>query len=352
MSESSSAPRIAIRFGTASAPAKPTNGRKVGQPRPPSTLGKRQRPNALNDGSDSDDDDINSIAGKYQTVTTIGDDSPRTEFKNPSRNSRSEAPFIISGHKNRDWKAEVKAQKGNHHSATKDTQPADQDKEIKWGLNVTKKPSATAGAVTQHLDSPHENPHDQVSSPKSQDVGKDQPVSDDADAIDALLGRRKPGNELIIKEASKGKKTISEGDAYHKMMQEAADVPTLDEYDEIPEGGFGAAMLRGMGWTGDEGESKPRVVKRRPNLAGLGATEDEEIRKAELAKKHGHRDRRPRLDEYRRDREKERQDREDRRKESYKSERDRERRYRHDHRHSDRDHDRDSHTSRYRYRDR
>lgn len=199
-------------------------------------------------------------------------------------------------------------------------------------VNLDERPSRDEGSITTDRGVVH--PSDET----------DVPTNEDTDAIDALLGKkRKFAKDLVIEGKSRHSTptTLSEQDAYRRRMEEAAEVATIDEYDQIPEGEFGAAMLRGMGWNGEERGAKPKEVKKRPNLMGLGSKEDEEIRKGELARKHGHRERRPRLDEYRRDKEKERQDRGDRRGDSYKSERERERRdYGHSHH---RDRDRDSH---------
>ncbi|KAI5922132.1 DExH-box splicing factor binding site-domain-containing protein [Camillea tinctor] len=372
MSESASssqAPRIAIKFGASSSSApKSTNGaRKPSQSQPPSSLGKRQRPHALNHQSDSEDDD-DEDTGRHEAITSLGTDLPTREAKkrnaDTSKSGRANAPYVIGGHKNRDWKAELRAQRGTgnprrdepREDSSKDTEPADQDKQIKWGLNVSKKPTEEEAA---HSDADVSGKQDtSAAGPEAQpsDDTRQHPQDDDKDAIDALLGKkRNPAKDLVIKgsrgnsESTSMPTEMSEQDSYQRAMQEAAEVSTIEEYNEIPEGEFGAAMLRGMGWKGEDIGSKPKEVKRRPHLMGLGSKEDEEIRKGELARKHGHRERRPRLDEYKRDREKQRRDRDDRYRDSYKSERERERE-RHsnsyDHRHGDRHRDRDSHRHR------
>ncbi|CAJ2507059.1 Uu.00g082450.m01.CDS01 [Anthostomella pinea] len=361
------APRIAIKFGaSSSSSSKATNGsRKAGQTQPPSTLGKRPRPNALNHGSESGDDD--DSAGRYEAVTLLGDDTSTREGKRrdvkSSNTGNARAPYVISGHTNRDWKADLKARRGGNKSApheaqakwdstNKDMEPADQDKQIKWGLTVTKTSTEEEnGAASDAISDEQISTRIVSKSETPADDSHQTAPDDDKDAMDALLGKQKLTKDLIIKSTSKGNTSanFSEQDAYQQRVQEAAEVSTVDEYDEIPEGEFGAAMLRGMGWNGEERGSKLKEVKRRPNLMGLGSKEDEEIKKAELAKKHGHRERRPRLDEYRRDREKFRQDRDGRHKESCKSERERERRGpAYGDRYTDNHRDRDSHKHRSR----
>lgn len=342
------APRIAIKFGAPS--SKPSNGaKKPTHAQPPSTLGKRQRPQVLNDDSESGSDEERD--GRHEAVTTLGGDLSDSETKRRNlkrdKSKRSDAPYVITGHKNRDWKAELKAQKATRDagvSGAAEREPADQDKQIKWGLTVTKK---TTPGEAENLDENSRSQRNTTVDPDtSRDDGPEASKNEDNDAMDALLGKkRKSAKDLVIEDTQKRSTPTapSEEDVYRRRMEEAAEVSTIEEYDQIPEGEFGAAMLRGMGWNGEERGSKPKEVKRRPNLMGLGSKEDEEIKKAELARKNGHRERRPRLDEYRRDKEKERQDREDRRGGSYKSERERERereRRDHSHSHSHRDRDR------------
>ncbi|KAI0447976.1 DExH-box splicing factor binding site-domain-containing protein [Xylaria telfairii] len=344
-------PRIAIKFASSSAGSHPprnaTNRR--GPSQPSSALGKRQRPNALHHDSDSGEDD--DTIGKHEAVTTISDDITASGGSDLSVGKRRKE-YVISSQKNRDWKADVKGRKGDktgasHTSSIKnrnlETAPADQDTEIKWGLNVTKKPT--------HDDTPspdNDSEEKKIGVPGIGTTLPQSPIDADKDAMDALLGKRKPAQRLIIKDsATSSKPQFSDQDAYQRGVQEAAEVSTIEEYSEIPEGEFGAAMLRGMGWKGEEFGSKPKEAKRRPHLMGLGSKEDEEIKKAELARRHGHRERRPRLDEYRRDREQEKEKRNGRYRDSYKSEREREQREQnYDHKHRNRRRERDDRSSR------
>ncbi|KAI0097096.1 DExH-box splicing factor binding site-domain-containing protein [Daldinia grandis] len=351
----SPAPRIAIKFGTSSSSKSANGAKKQIRSQPPSTLGKRQRPHVLGHDSDSGSDDD----ARHEVITAIGDDVSESEAKRrhpkTDKSGRANAPYVIAGHQNRDWKAELKAQKGTKDGlpsrragsgVSVERDPADQDKQIKWGLTVTKKP---VQGDTDNLDESPSRDEGPTTTERGAVHPSDEsevPTNEDTDAIDALLGKkRKFTKDLIIegKPEHSTPTTLSEQDAYRRRMEEAAEVSTIDEYDQIPEGEFGAAMLRGMGWNGEERGAKLKEVKKRPNLMGLGSKEDEEIRKGELARKHGHRERRPRLNEYKRDKEKERRDRDDRRGDSYKSERERERERR-EYGHSyHRDQDRDNH---------
>ncbi|RYP10451.1 hypothetical protein DL764_000634 [Monosporascus ibericus] len=354
--QTAQAPRIAIKFGTNSFTAKPKKGLKnENSSKTSSSLGKRQRSHAFSHDSDSAEDD--ELGGRHEVVTTFGangaeNDAERRGLK-VSKGQGAAAPLVISGHKNRDWKSEAKARKGNNllphevqvqaaNQASKETDPADQDKQIKWGLTVTKKERAEISTNSDEAaEEKHSLPEQEMD--RDSDTTK-QPNDVEGEAMDALLGKkRKSARDLIIKDASGPEESprISEQDAYRRGLEEAAEVSTIEEYDAIPDGEFGAAMLRGMGWKGEERAPKPKEHVRRPHLMGLGAKEDEELKKAEMAKKGGHRERRPRLNEYRASKESERRSREDRRPESYKNERDREKyTYSHGHRNGDRDRDR------------
>ncbi|KAI1456737.1 DExH-box splicing factor binding site-domain-containing protein [Annulohypoxylon moriforme] len=362
---SNPAPRIAIKFGASSSSSKPINGSKrPTRTQPSSTLGKRHRaqPNTQNFDSHSDSESGEEAGAKHEAITTFGgesSDSDNSEVKRQKvgtdKSKRGAVPFVISGHKDRDWKKELKAQakprgpKEARFNDLKETIPADQDSQIKWGLNTTKKPIS---GDTEQSNDEHSNREESThfnSEKTPRDAVPKVSQSDDNDAMDALLGKKRKSAKDLIIEATPARdtpETPSEVDVYRRRMEEAAEVSTIEEYDQIPDGEFGIAMLRGMGWDGEQRGNKPKEVKKRPNLLGLGAKVDEEIRKGELAQKHGHRERKPRLDEYRRDKEKERQDRESRHGSSYKSERERERRDRDYHTSSSR-HDRDRPSHRY-----
>ncbi|KAJ1337715.1 G patch domain-containing protein [Microdochium nivale] len=346
------APRIAIRFGattSASGATKPSSLARKSNP--PSTLGKRSRPHGLGGDSESEDDEV---VGKLEAVTGFGADG--AEHKAKPRNGRadtaaaSKSPFVIGGHKNRDWKGEIRSRGTNEASiarpsanptndALQETELSDQQKDIQWGLSVSRKEPQCAAKRDADTNDAKSNGTEPPSSP---------PKDEHQDAIDALMGkRRKTEQDIVIaseKSQTKGPTPVDEEDSYRRAVEAAAEVSTVDEYDQIPDGEFGAAMLRGMGWKGEQRAPEAKEVKRRTQFMGLGAKEDQEIKQAELTKKHGHRERRPRLEDYRSSKDKERRDRDDRHRDSYKSERDRERhRDSHARRSNNQDRDRDRH---------
>ena len=71
---------------------------------------------------------------------------------------------------------------------------------------------------------------------------------------------------------------VTEDEAFQQDIGELPESSTLDDYAGMPVSEFGAAMLRGMGWTG-EGKGKknvqPWLPQSRPALLGIGAKEKE-----------------------------------------------------------------------------
>lgn len=71
---------------------------------------------------------------------------------------------------------------------------------------------------------------------------------------------------------------VTEDEAFRQDVEELPESSTLDDYTDMPVSEFGAAMLRGMGWTG-EGKGKkniqPWLPQSRPALLGIGAKEKE-----------------------------------------------------------------------------
>lgn len=314
------APRIAIKFGTsASNSSKSSSGtRKPGQSLPPSALGKRPRSHALNNDSDSEEED--NQYGRHEKVTTIGGKDDANSRQRDTKSARTDSrPLVIACQTEGSWKAEARRKQERPTGQNRETEPADHEKQIKWGLSITKK-SAAAEESTETTQEDHSDDAAPATATPAAKTSDSPPKTMEQSAMDALLGI----------DTEKQKKLVISGseaptDEFKAAVQAAGEVSTIEEYDQIPDGEFGMAMLRGMGYNESKESSRPKEVRRRPALLGLGAKEDEEIKKAELAKKHGHRDRRPRLDEYRRGENEKRQQREEKYSSSYKHERDRER---------------------------
>jgi hypothetical protein len=136
--------------------------------------------------------------------------------------------------------------------------PPKEDKQIHYGLNIRAK-----------------SPEEPVVDANDEEKEK-EPVAEkslDEQAIDALLGNASVDPTHAIPHA------ISNEEAFRRDYDEAPPVPTEDDYDAVPVEGFGAALLRGMGWKDGQpiGKNRGNVIKevkpvdRRPALLGVGA---------------------------------------------------------------------------------
>ncbi|EFQ24979.1 pre-mRNA-splicing factor SPP2 [Colletotrichum graminicola] len=350
MSDGSKAPRIAISFGGSSSTK---NNKRPSRADPPSSLGKRSRTNALGTTFDSDSDgEHDGGRGRHEAITEFGGESKQKEKLRE---------LVIDKQRNRDWKSELRARRGGKNLLPAEVQaqqrqqenaarqqsecePADADKEIQWGLTVKKRKTSEEAAAKPVEDMTTGQPKEEEDRPQEIKV----PRSADEEAMDALLGKKRREEEEVVIQAT-------EQDAYLSDIKHVGEDSTLADYEAIPDGEFGAALLRGMGWDGKlRGPKKKQPTERRQNQLGLGA------KKLEGAEDLGQwnyggkkKSSRPRLDEYRRDEEKKRSERKERRGESYRDERDRERerdrdRDRHGHHDRDRDRDREYYSSRHR----
>ncbi|KAF9545326.1 hypothetical protein EC957_011080 [Mortierella hygrophila] len=62
-----------------------------------------------------------------------------------------------------------------------------------------------------------------------------------------------------------------EVESFQKNLEQLPDEASLEDYEKVPVEEFGAALLRGMGWKGDDNGSDAIEYNRRPALLGLGA---------------------------------------------------------------------------------
>lgn len=319
---------IAIRFGASSASKGLRNSPRA---TPSSALGKRPRPQFTHNDDDSSDEEAE--APQPESITHFGENG--AEYVDDDRARRDR-------HRAEDKKNARRRTKSPTDGASPTLDKPDklEEETVQWGLTITKKPKEEKA-----------NPEE----PKIDDAPQ-KPRTADEEAMDALLG-----NTI--------RKTIplhrTEDDAFRDATAKAPEADDLSTYNAIPVEGFGAALLMGQGWDGKMRGPKAKEISRRPTGMGLGAKKvkaDEELGGWDhkgKGGKNGKNDRRPRLDDYRREKDKERDRREDRHRDSYKNERERERdrdrrgdRDRNRDRERDRDRGRDSHKSGERDRDR
>jgi hypothetical protein len=178
-----------------------------------------------------------------------------------------EGPRIIPALPNRNWRDDARRKKLAKAPHTKEQDAEFTEKEgpkIQYGLTILSK------------DEPQENGAKEQAAPVDpmEDV-KDNLTEEqrlENKAMDALLNGKAAEDDRIIP-------AVSEEDILRNDLREAPDAPTLEAYEATPIEGFGAALLRGMGWkdgdaTGNGALAKPKEIKRRPALLGIGAKEE------------------------------------------------------------------------------
>jgi hypothetical protein len=352
-----STPKVAIKgFSLASKPsAKPVPfaTKATSKPSPSSTLGKRPRA-ALHDGSEDEDEPV----VRHEAVTGFDIREGGALKKNEVA---ANGPLVIPRVKNRDWREEIRQ---NRHRGKNLLPPEVQAQrkgegrssgangedvvngtgEIQWGLTVTKKSATTEQNGEGEVPDAKEDLKVDIETTTEVLVERHREKTVDELAIEALVGAQsqKKGPDLVIPTAVKGDREytrpITEEDAYRRAVRSAPEVSTLEDYERVPVEEFGAALLRGMGWKeGDEKRgtvARPKDVKRRQNLLGLGATElkgAEELgawvqksdpKRLGTGSPRGGGERRPRANEYRAREERKRESRDERYGGSYRKDRD------------------------------
>lgn len=306
------APRMSIKFNA----PKPNGAAK------PSSLGKRSRAHALGGSSDSESED-RSGDERGGRRSAFGGDTRRDgrshrDGRRRDGDARSPAggetmvigdvpkiirpPELSRRPKMRNRVVDGRRGEGG---TTKEVEPADADKEVKWGLNPSKRRSSPSRQSSTSMAKAEE------------DKKVKQPRTVDEQAMDRLMGKHDPSNDKVI--------ALSERDSYARDVDSAPPPDPLDLETGMEVSEFGAAMLRGMGWDGEFSRPGFKQVDKRANQLGLGAKElkGKEDLGGWNQKGKGRGDRPKRLVDYRRDKEKENEGKG--RSDSYKRERERER---------------------------
>lgn len=290
MTGQDSSSRIAIRFGGSS---KDSHGPR--RPAPSSALGKRHRP-TFDDDADSDGNE--SEDAQHESITHFGADG--AENVSEQRNSK----FGRKAGNRNSADSNADPPRDSHRVVPTDSEKAgaqESEEPLKYGLSVSKKSKTAEAAQRAHSDDDEE---------------LREPKTADEEAMDALLGKDSAKQHLLHR---------TEDDAYRDAAASAPEVDDLATYDAIPVEGFGASLLKGQGWDGKMRGPKSKEIKKRPNGMGLGAKKLKAEEDLGGWDSKGKTERRPRLDEYRRESDRERSRLDDRYRDSYKSERDRER---------------------------
>lgn len=245
-------------------------------------VNSKKRPHSSLAGDDSDHEDE---VQQPQIVSAF--DHSAGGAIGISRGEQKKEPLVILGQKNRDWRAESYRRKGkNLLPAEARSAEVVQDGEIternevstEFGLSFVKRDAKDADGDVG-MTEPRSAQHDRSSDTK-------EPRNADQEALEALIGDGSKKSTLVIPASATNEDEdawrvpVNEDDAFRSDVASRPDVASLDDYEAQPVEGFGAGLLRGMGWKdggpigkGKGQVTKPRDVARRPALLGIGAKE-------------------------------------------------------------------------------
>ena len=273
---------ISISFGTSKPKASPV---------PPP---KKRPHSALADNSDGEDE------GQPAAQLVSGFDHSGAVVTNGRKEEK--ALLVIQGEKNRDWReesrkkrrknllpAEVQAARSGTYAELKAAQ-VDRDEVSKQsGISFVQRDGDGDAQMTEGQAS--------LQAPEGEKANHAIIKTADEEAMEALLGKEKKST-LVLPMPSDDRNGderdddnyANEDERFRADVAARPDVSTLDEYDAVPVDGFGAALMRGMGWkdgdpvgkrrtllttsnntTTTSSNNKPRIVERRPAFLGIGA---------------------------------------------------------------------------------
>jgi hypothetical protein len=214
-------------------------------------------------GDDEEDD-----SSKQQEIS--GWDAAEGGAVDISGSKEKEAPRVIPALPNRNWRDDARRKQQlakaphtkpqNGEVTAKTEQP-----QIQYGLTILKKEEQQKDGAVEEANAPE--PMEDV----KDNLTEEQRL--EKKALDALINGKSTDEELVIP-------LHNEEDAFLNDLRSAPDAPTLDSYEATPIEGFGAALLRGMGWKDGEAigrkgaPAKPKELTRRPALLGIGAKEE------------------------------------------------------------------------------
>lgn len=214
-------------------------------------------------GDDEPEDSTKSVEISGWDTTTGG------AIDLNEKKKEDEGPRVIPALPNRNWRQEA-ARKNQKESSTKaeDNTEQYQESNIQYGLTIVKKAPEEGSENAENGDVEMKD-----AGPVDDGLTEEQRL--EKRALDALLSGKPTDPGAIIP-------AQTEEEAFDEDYANAPEEPTLDTYEATPIDGFGAALLRGMGWKDGEEigrnkgnpSTKPREIKRRPALLGIGAKEE------------------------------------------------------------------------------
>ncbi|KAF8348190.1 DExH-box splicing factor binding site-domain-containing protein [Amanita rubescens] len=226
------------------------------------------------DSSDEDDDQLQD-----QLLTSFDQFAVQRSSK---KRKSDNGPLVIPALQNKDWRA----------VARKRRSAAQRDKDGSVG-GLGTKDTINSGPVLAGL---------QIKSKASIKIEAEQHIGTETREIIKMEVEETEDQRALraILAAAEGIETddsnirviptpVSEAEALKQDIEELPDVATLDDYTRVPVSQFGAAMLRGMGWS--DGSAKggkhvePYLPQARPALLGIGAKEKEALDDGSAKKK-------------------------------------------------------------------
>lgn len=235
---------------------------KVGPKASPASKDAKRPRLAL--GDDEEDD-----SNKQQEIS--GWDAAEGGAVDIAGKKEKEGPRVIPALPNRDWRNDARRKqlaKAPHTQAQNgDVAKLEEPPQVQYGLTISKKDDTSADGA------------EQVAEPAE----SAEPMEDVKTSLTEEQQLEKKAMELLISGKTDDDRVIplqSEEEAFRDEVRNAPDAPTLDSYEATPIEGFGAALLRGMGWKDGDAVSKgspaqkPKEVKRRAALLGIGAKDE------------------------------------------------------------------------------
>jgi hypothetical protein len=178
-------------------------------------------------------------------------------------------PRIIPALPNRNWREEAqRKQAAKAAEGAKGNGGAEQmEASMAFGLTIIKKKEEAEENGVQE-ETAEEKPAEPV------DDGLTEEQRLEKRALEALINGKEADNQLVIP-------VQTDDEIFQNDYRNAPEGPDLAAFEATPIEGFGAALLRGMGWKDGEeigrnkGQpTKSKEVKRRPALLGIGAKEE------------------------------------------------------------------------------
>jgi hypothetical protein len=202
-------------------------------------------------------------------------------FSSSSKKRKSDnGPLVIPALQNKDWRAVARKRRGAAQFVPASAQAQTGQDGSVGGLGT--KDTINSGPVLSGL---------QIKTKASIKIEAEQHLGDETREVKMEVEETEEQRAVrAIIAAAEGIETdessirviptpVSEADALKQDIEELPDVATLDDYARVPVSQFGAAMLRGMGWSDGPANGgrhvEPYLPQARPALLGIGAKEKE-----------------------------------------------------------------------------